>query len=266
MKMAIEINNQLKKIHESIFWDEDDPRRQILKEGKKIFHPLNGNSHDQIIEMDQDSYIWVFAGPRGSGKSLSMTYYAAKAVYLYNMKVISNYPIEFILIRANGTSTICRAETLDMYRLLCFDSEYKNCLIIIDEAPDLISHMASQTWKNRLINVFVRQLRKNRNSLFLGAQNFYLIDKSMRWQTDVIVDCVDAFREYGGGNGLVRGACILQAFRDNSGLWTGHADEFEIIDEIEIPGNSVWGAYDTYFQQDVWESLRKVDMKLNSYY
>ena len=38
---------------------------------------------------------------------------------------------------------------------------------------------------------------KNHNSLMLGAQNFNLIDKSMRWQVDVIIECEDASRKYG---------------------------------------------------------------------
>jgi hypothetical protein len=45
--------------------------------------------------------------------------------------------------------------------------------------------MSAMTWKNRLLNIFIRQLRKNHNSLFLAAQDFMLIDKSMLWQIDV---------------------------------------------------------------------------------
>jgi len=112
------------------------------------------------------------------------------------------------------------------------------------------------------------------NSLFLGAQQFGLVDKSMRWQTDILVKCKDAFRLYGSSGGLERGACIFADLYDNSGQWTGegkfinHEGEVsaqDADDSIEIPGRVIWGAYDTYYQQDIFESLKRVDMKLGAY-
>ena len=211
--MVIEAEKEIKILNESIFWDEDDPRRELKKAGVPVLYSPKGNNF-QAVDMSQDSYIWAFCGARGSGKSLSMTYYAAKAVYLYGAKLISNYPIDFRLYRDNGEITEHHAEPLDMYKLLCFDAEYQNCLILIDEAPDIISHLAAQTWKNRLLNVFVRQLRKNRNSLFIGTQNFMFIDKSMRWQTDIVVDLRVKYADFvvvvdnghGGGDQVDTGA------------------------------------------------------------
>lgn len=270
-KEAKDLNKEVKSLHESIFWDEDDPRRAMTGIG------AGGDYHEtdmQMVDLAHDAYIWTFTGSRGAGKSLAMTYYAAKATYLYNARLVSNYPISFIINRIDGHSTYHEAETLDLYKLLCFDKDYQHCVILIDEAPDIISHMASMTWKNRLLNIFVRQLRKNMNSLFLGAQQFVLIDKSMRWQTDVVVKCQDAFRQYGASQGLCRGACILIDLYDNSGQWTGHAknishdgqlEMFEPDDSLELPGKTIWGAYDTYYQQDVFESLKRVDMKLGTY-
>ena len=260
----VSVQSEIKVVHECIFWEEDDPRWMMIgKEERETY--LAGDDNALEVDMEEDSYIWVFAGSRGAGKSVSMTYFAMKAVYLYGARLLSNYPIDFILVRVDGTREEHHAEPLDMYKLLCFDSDYSHCLIIIDEAPDIISHMASQSWKNRLLNIFVRQLRKNRNSLFLGAQDFYLIDKSMRWQTDLILECKDAFRKYGRGQGLTRGALCLIDVKDNSGQWTGTPDEWETVGSLELPGKSVWGAFDTHFEQDVWESLKKVDMKMMTY-
>lgn len=264
-------DNKVKELSEVIFWDEDDPRLAVINKTEKRPRTVDDA---QIVDMENDAYIWVFCGPRGAGKSLAMTHYAAKAVYLYNARIISNYPISFNLRRMNGKVTYHEAESLDLYKLLCFDEDYHHCIILMDEAPDIISHMASQTWKNRLINIFTRQLRKNMNSLLLGAQQISLIDKSMRWQTDIVVNCMDAFRRYGSSGGLVRGASILLDLYDNSGMWTGngkfinHDGEFQYLDpdeSLELPGRTIWGAYDTYYQQDVFESLKRVDMNLGSY-
>lgn len=269
---AIE-KSDIKTLHESIFWTEDDPRFKFIKP-ENVTLPKHRIRDCLAVDMSQDSYIWVFAGPRGAGKSLAMTYYAALAKYENDFRLVSNYPISFILNRINGTSIKCESEPLDLYKLLCFDDEYQNCLFVIDEAPDVISHMAAMTWKNRLIATFTRQIRKSRNSLFLGSQQYAWIDKSMRWQTDIVVRCQDAFRKYGGSQGLDRGACILLDFYDNSGQWTGKAknieydgqlEMIEADDSIELPGKPIWGVYDTLFKQDIFETLRRVEMKLDTY-
>jgi hypothetical protein len=204
------------------------------------------------------------------------------------MRVLSNYPIEFMLcLTVNGEKRYIHksSEPLDLYRLLCFDNDYKNCIIVIDEAPDIISHMAASSWKNRLLAIFVRQLRKNNNSLMLCAQDFNLIDKSMRWQVDIEVQCSDAKKQYGNDD-LRRGSIILLRWLDNSGMWTGKSWQQQVAenkayhiwdesngatDETTLHSEGLWGdkkhkaVFDTYYQQDIWESLRKVDMHLSSY-
>lgn len=273
------MEKDIKNIHESIFWDEEDPRWFKMNVNYK---PKGRLIKGQSIDLSKDSYIICFEGWRGAGKTTAMTFFAMLAEYLGNMRLLANYPIEYRLIFANGSSRIVKAEPLDLYKLLCFSPEYKNCLIVIDEAPDIISHMSAVTWKNRLMNVFVRELRKNRNSLFVGAQQLELLDKSFRWQVDVICHCEDASRKY-DNNDLDRGECVFLDFMDNSGMWTGKSFEEEKAylrargefrdpaEQIEIWPRVLWGddkhkpVYDTYFQQDVWESLKKVDINIGNY-
>jgi len=279
----------IKTLPEFCFWDEDDTRWGMF-EGKGIESchtaPLNMVDTVHDIDLSTDSYIFVYAGRRGAGKTTSMTDEAAKAAVIYpKMRLLSNYPIEFNVRYLNGRLRHIKSENLDLYKLLCFDDDYKDCLILIDEAPDIISHMASQTWKNRLLNIFIRQLRKNHNSLMMGAQEFTLIDKSMRWQVDIIVKCEDASRKNGWPSSE-RGKLIYQNWLDNSGMWTGQTYEeqearnrsrgiWEDVGEPrELEPVFLWGddkdgghraVFDTYFMQDVWESLRKVDVHLDSY-
>jgi len=155
-------------------------------------------------------------------------------------------------------------------------------LSCIDEAPDIISHLAATTWKNRLLNIFVRQLRKNNNSLFLCAQDFNLIDKSLRWQVDILVECQDAKKHFGNTH-LVKGSCIMLRFLDNSGLWTGTTwQDKEYINKLyhkyedvgakaTLHSSVLWGddehkaVFDSHYQMDIWESLRRVDMHLGTY-
>ena len=271
----------LKVIHESLFWAEDSPLHTLIGEKRAR---QNGEG-TYSIDLEADSFIWCFNGGRGAGKSTLMTLFAMWANWQYGFRIIANFEIEYILQRLHSREHI-KAEPLDLYRLFCFEHDYDNCLILIDEAPDIISHMAAQTWKNRLLNVFVRQIRKNHNNLFLGAQYFELIDKSMRQQVDIRFDCEDASRKYGWGK-QYRGMCFLSRIIDQSGLWTGEpyeralirmkesgdydvdpAEKIEVFprflwaDTLENPGKPV---FDSYTEFDVWESLRRVDMKLQTY-
>ena len=277
----------VKLLQEYCFWEEDDPRWAFMNPiqmGEGAHTDNIGRCYD--INLTVDSFIFAFTGRRGAGKTTSMTDEAARAAVIYpKMRLLSNYPIEFDVMYLDHHVRQIRAEPLDLYKLLCFDKEYQNCLICIDEAPDIISHMASMTWKNRLLNIFTRQLRKNRNSLMLGAQEFGLIDKSMRWQVDIIVECEDQSRK-GGWAVSTRGECILQRWLDNSGMWTGtswkdqqdynraHNIFKEIGEKRKLYPRFLWSdknngghraVFDTYYQQDVWESLKKVDMHLDSY-
>jgi len=228
-------------------------------------------------DLSVDSYIFCFTGPRGSGKTTLATLFACRVLVLNRMRILSNYPIEFDLKRAGEPVEHVKAELLDWEKLLCFDDDYSNCLIVLDEAADVISHLASMTWKNRLLNIFIRQLRKNRNSLFLCSQQLELIDKSMRWQVDLEVKCSDASRRYNWPS-TARGECILFNVVDWSGLWSGMTsmERADLGGDYYFPGMAyprfLWGeksktkpVFDSWYTQDIFESLRRVDMKFSSY-
>lgn len=230
------------------------------------------------VNLGRDSYIFCFEGWRGGGKTTAMTFFALKSLVKWLMKLISNFPIECFLQLEHEKKHI-KSEELDFQKLLSFSDELDNSLIIIDEAPDIISHLASQSTKNRLINMFVRQLRKNRNSLFLGAQQYELIDKSLRWQVDIIVHCQDASRTL-GNNSMQRGSCILLDFYDNSGMWTNHTWHEKApyrmhgknsVTSMVLHPSILWGqngeksVYDTNYQQDLFEALRKARLNLETY-
>jgi hypothetical protein len=233
------------------------------------------------IRLDIDSYIIVWVGRRGGGKTTSMTWMAAVCIALWNMRLISNYNIDFMLRRhrPDGKTYLqhIKAEPLDFYKLMTLDKEYKNCLILIDEAPEIISYMASQSWKNRLFEAFVRQIRKNSNSLFLGTQDFELIDKACRWQTDVIVECKDLARAMGDNSNLSRGENIEWKWLDNNGMWTGKSTRERewmgmrpYVKRQSLTPCVLWGdktcgtkpVFDTNFVIDILESLRKVDIRM----
>lgn len=233
------------------------------------------------VDLTQDSFIIIITGRRGSGKTTAMTFWAIRAAILYGIKIISTYPIEFYLRKRNkaGASYLEHivSEPLDFTLLVQFDEAYTNAIILIDESPDIISHMASMGWKNRLVNAFTRQLRKNRITLFLGAQDSYIIDKSMRWQCDIEIKCSDLARYGSRTDGLLRGSVISQRFFDKSGVWTNLSSEERLqygLDPCIIEGIIrpciLWGdkehiaVFDSWHQIDIFENLRKYDLQLSS--
>ena len=248
---------------EECFWQTDDKSLRYAQ-GRSNYSPNKNKRIGPTINLLDDSYVWCFAGPRGSGKSLTMSYFAAGALAA-GMRVVSNYDIKFSFRDHNGDMKELASEPLDLYKILVFDSDFSNCLILMDEAPLIISHLSSMSWKNRLLDIFMQQIRKNRNSFFYASQNERWVDYQLRWQTDLVLRCRDASRRYQGG-GLHRGDSILIDITDQSGMWTGWSyDERPVVHAFTLNGRKYFGIFDTYNQMDVFECLKKVDMKLTSY-
>lgn len=223
-----------------------------------------GQKGGRDLDIKNDSYVLGFTGPRGAGKTLAMTAFACKAM-MGGHRVISNYSIAFKLAMPKGGYQYYESETLDMYKLLVFDTDFQNAVILMDEAPLLISHLASQSWKNRLIDIFLTQLRKNRNSLFYCSQNERWVDTQLRWQTDVYFKCSDMSRRM-GGKPSDRGKTISMKALDQSGQWTGFSfEEYPAIHPLQLRGKKFFKIYDTYEAQDIFESLAKVDTKFTTY-
>lgn len=251
------------------------------------------NYRGHTIRFDVDSYVMCFTGRRGGGKTTAMSCFAVRAAALYRSKIIANYPIEFYLRRhrPDGKSYLEHYvnEPFDFEKLILHGEEYRHALILLDEAPDVISHMASMSFKNRLVAAWVRQLRKNNTTLLMCAQSDNWIDKSMRWQIDIRVDCKDVSRSLGDSSGLERGEMLSLTFFDDSGQWTGvsteerqfrarygwndendrgytsfYAEKIRLFPRILFGDDDHKPVFDSWHQIDILDSLRKVDLKLSS--
>ena len=105
-------------------------------------HSIEGGSYS--IRLDRDSYVWLFSGRRGAGKSVAMTFFIVFAVLLYNMRIISNYTMILDTpLPSDGKTYLqhVKSETIDFEKLLMQSDDYKHVLIVLDEAPDIISHL-----------------------------------------------------------------------------------------------------------------------------
>ncbi len=260
-----EAKKEIPLITEELFWDEGSPQWELKTGIPRSFVDAFAGDFTVDLDMERDSYVWGYTGPRGSGKTTFMTYMAMKAQYLYpDKKIFSNYPIEYKLYHRGGYVTYHKAEVLDIYQMLQFDEKYKHAIILLDEAPMVINRLAAMTWKNRLIDIFLQLLRKDRNSFFYCSQNFRWVDNEVRWQTDLLTSCRDASRRY---KGVERGTVIMADTIDHSGIWTGYTyEEQPVTYPLTLDGTDrIWNCFDSYLHFDVMESLRKVELQTQSY-
>lgn len=242
-------------VGEEIFWNRNDHRW-----GK------SANRHKRkphILDMNNDSYVCCFTGPRGGGKTSYMTYLTEKCAYLYDKRIVSNYPISLNIRYNNGWIKHIRSEPLDLGKVLTFDEYYRDCILVLDEAPQIINRLATMTWKNRLLDLFIQQIRKWEISLLYASQNEHWVDNELRWQTDIVFYCRDASRRYPKA-GYKRGGQILINMKDKSGLYSGYSyDERPHIKRFRLLSELIWNTFDTHQRFDVFEGLRKVSVDLS---
>lgn len=121
--------------------------------------------------------IVLFQGRKGSGKTLSMTFWGL--VYKKaGWKLMSNYALKGIE----------RFDKDFLYKLNT-DSSIKNIVLLVDELP---LYFDARLWKGKKaigFSQFIQQIRK-RNIIILGTAQFIgLVELRIRQNSDVLVKC-----------------------------------------------------------------------------
>ena len=229
----------------------------------------NINTKIPPIDFGNDSYVLCFTGSRGAGKTSLMTFVSEWIAYTWDKRIVSNYPISIDIITPEKKVVNLRSEQLDLGKMFLFDGTYSNALIVMDEAPQVINRLATMTWKNRLLDMYLQKIRHDQISFLYGSQNEGIdggwVDASLRFQTDLLIDCKDASRVY-PGTGNERGAVTLYDVKDRSGLWTGKTyKESGEVYQYRALTKLIWGSFDTLQQFDLFESLRGVAVNVGKY-
>lgn len=213
------------------------------------------------INLWLDSWVIANSGHRGSGKSELATALAIRSKWIWpELRIISNYPIKWA-ITARGKFEQFQSEPLDIYRMITFDEGFKRCLIILDESPATINRMGAASNKNRFFNLWLQQIRKNQSSLIVCSQDFKLIDYEVQYQTDILIDCRDAFRRY-PNSGVKRGGVVLMSLMDMSGQWTGYKySEYPKVRRRRLNAEYLWGTFDTHYKIDILEQMWRLQVE-----
>jgi hypothetical protein len=240
-------------VPEWVFYHEDESLTSgFLDDGKKI----------NEINLWEDSMVFALVGHRGSGKTTLATALSIQGRWLWpELRVISNYPMKWGIKNRSGKIKVYKSEPLDLVKMVNFDADYQHSLIVLDECPAILNRMGMSSNRNKIINLWIQQLRKNRNSLVLCSQDFKLIDYEAQYQTDIVIYCKDAYRRY-PASGVKRGGVVLMDMIDHSGQWTGYTyDEKPVARRQRLCSEYVWGTFDTYFQLDIIEQLWRLEIQ-----
>lgn len=212
---------------------------------------------------DRLGQVWVFSGGRGSGKTLSMTYFAGEAM-LNGHKVWSNYPIAFdFLWSGKGIEPHVKhyeSIPLNMDSIYTFSDELASGIVCIDEISLWASARRSMSVANRLLNSIMTLIRKRRLSFMFTVQNFQWLDSQLRFQTDLWFLCRDQYHYR--PHQLERGQFISLTIRDMSGYMTGIPwTEFKTgRNEVKanLWGKPFWKCYNTWEEFDVADATRPI--------
>lgn len=120
-----------------------------------------------------------FIGRMGSGKTLSMTRYAYK-YFCAGYKIYSNIKFNFPYTEYTLKDLVDFANN---------DVPLYKSLIILDEAHIFLDSRNSQRGINKIVSYFLLQTRKKGCHLYYTTQRFHQIDKRLRDNSDVLIQC-----------------------------------------------------------------------------
>ena len=207
----------------------------------------------------------VFTGGRGSGKTLSMsTEGACNLIQGYN--VWANYPLGFNFRHPSGEIKRYDAQEITIKDLGNFNPEIRNGYILLDELNLFLSSRRSQSLINHLANGWFQLLRKRKLSVYITCQFFHTLDRGIREQSDLIIECFDLSFKYAG---LKPGQSISQMITSYSGYGTGRP-LFKMDDQEQwkrntrariLHGLPFWNVYDSWSEYDILKALTKYEVE-----
>jgi hypothetical protein len=116
-------------------------------------------------------------GVIGSGKTLTMTYFAYQA-HKKGAKVLSNYGLNFPHTLITSTDILNYADE---------HSQLKDCFLAIDEMHIFLDCRKSS--KNTALTYMILQSRKRGVNIYWTSQHFRQVDLRLRNNTDLAVEC-----------------------------------------------------------------------------
>jgi len=210
------------------------------------------------------SLVAVFWGGRGSGKTLTMTAWAALAL-IAGKNVWSNYKIAFRCCFPSGTIHYFESKPVDVNDLLMIQRKdiIRNGLVMLDEWNLWCNSRRSGANMNYIFNGVVQLIRKRNLSFYITVQQFHSLDRFIRGATDLSILCHD---RHFSNRAIPPGHVIDNEMTDVSGALTGRAvwDEPGWREQWEKntrsltlrKGKLFWQCYDSGFEYDILDVMQ----------
>lgn len=222
----------------------------------------NEEDEDMRYVYLSDSVITSIGGARGAGKSILLAYTGTVAMAC-GLPVWSNFPIRAHYIDHNDHLRELESRPLMFKDLFNQTHEVKGGKILIDEYQDWGNAFAFMSTQNKLLNAYWAQIRKDEMSFDYASKKSRWVDLRTREETDIEINCRDAYHIVGRGRQKERGNKIFLDVKDMSGMWTGQQyEESGIVYSYELFAGIVRDAYDTKNRFDIFEAMRGVKLDL----
>jgi len=195
-------------------------------------------------------YVVAFTGPRGAGKTISMTFLALRDL-LAGREVLANFEIE-----KDGY----RSKPLMLEDWVSLPESLQGALICIDEIQLWADSRRSMALLNRLLGYLTMQTRKRNLSLYYSIMDLNWIDSRLRWLTDIEIRCQDLFfSPWGKEKGLERGELIKWTPIDITGVISGKPGK-QLLPRL-LRAKPLWNCYDSFKPVDVWGGFTQIRVK-----
>lgn len=220
-----------------------------------------------IFPKFEESLFWLFEGWRGSGKSLTMAHFLAKAM-VSGYRVLSNMTVKFDFPfgKSRGKKHHYCSEPLTEESVYLVQGGANDCVIGIDELQTWGGDCQNWgSWKAKLLNAVMVQMRKRHLTFLATLQSWDWLNNRLQQQCDVLVESKDlALTERGRERHLLKGYYFVQRWFDSSGNWRGKPLlQTGWHQNVIFHGRPYWSIYKTEEAQDVLEGFRPVSLDLS---
>lgn len=195
----------------------------------------------------------VYCGGRGSGKTLSMSAEGANHL-VKGENVWTNY-VEQIKFFHDGK--LYQSKPIEVEDLLAIQkTDIRDGAILLDEWNLWCNSRRSGAVLNYVFNGVIQLIRKRKLSFYITTQVFMTLDKFIREQTDLTVQCFDLHYKY---RNIPKGMMISQTITDWSGVFTGRPivkwDDWRVRNNNTrvryMRGGRFFGIYSTEQEYDI---------------
>lgn len=222
-----------------------------------------GIGEGRPLDIQNDSYVMCFTGPRGADKTESLTFWAIYAMSI-GMECYANYPIEFTLVHPSGEHEYKKVTVVTVADIIEHLGDMYGAFIAADEWQDIVGKFDYATKKAKFVQGHIARIRKYHCSMGWTSKFEDWLAGRDRDELDIEICCEDVAKSSWGYGKCGKGDYCIWRMKDHSGLWSGHKfnPKMPVTHDFTAYLKPIQGSYDTDFSVSVMESVRGFEFDL----